>query len=397
MPSLRGMQLGVPTIDAEPQRYIEYISRLIMLYGGAEWPMNDAVNSQVADNRSNADPTSNVNMLVDGGLENWTSATNLTSWTESVAGTSTVNQETSDIHGGASAARFDVDGSSSAVGIIQNLVGATIGKTYLIRFWAKVSNTTGSPTIRPDFSANTGINTLLSATYTQITRRGVATAANAGLVLGRGSTGSNANKSIYVDDVEILEDGDFDLALPNGSTGVTFGQAGEDGVGTAVDLDGTNGAFTLINRTAWQGMTDFLFGGMINPDVTGANDRLVFKNGEYDVLFNADGTVSVTINYSDSNATCTTSTTFSTGTWQGFAVGISDSDKLPRVYKDGVECAYSSRSAGVGSRVSNTNNIIWFKDASTNGFNGKAQKLYMLKTPPTPALVQTLYDLRNIT
>src|SRR5690606_5938778 len=126
------------------------------------------------------------------------------------------------------------------------------------------------------------------------------------------------NKSIYVDDVEILEDGDFDLALPNGSAGVTFGQAGEDGVGTAVDLDGTNGAFTLINRTAWQGMTDFLFGGMINPDVTGANDRLVFKNGEYDVLFNADGTVSVTINYSDSNATCTTSTTFSTGTWQGF-------------------------------------------------------------------------------
>ena len=74
--------------------------------------------------------------VTDGGLEIWGSATDLTNWTELVAGTSTVNREASEIHAGTYAARFDVDALNSGVSIEQNIT-LIEGRRYRAGFWYK--------------------------------------------------------------------------------------------------------------------------------------------------------------------------------------------------------------------------------------------------------------------
>lgn len=49
----------------------------------------------------------------DSGMEAWTTPTNLTSWTENLAGTCTINQEATIKHAGSYSARFDVDASNN--------------------------------------------------------------------------------------------------------------------------------------------------------------------------------------------------------------------------------------------------------------------------------------------
>jgi len=74
--------------------------------------------------------------MVDGGLEIWASATNLTNWTEAIAGTSTVNREAVTIHGGTYSCRFDVDGSASNAQISQTIT-LTANGSYRLSFWYK--------------------------------------------------------------------------------------------------------------------------------------------------------------------------------------------------------------------------------------------------------------------
>jgi hypothetical protein len=60
-------------------------------------------------------------LVMDGGVENWSSVTNLTGWIETLAGTSTINQETDDVAAGSSSVRIDVDGSNSLAVLSQSL------------------------------------------------------------------------------------------------------------------------------------------------------------------------------------------------------------------------------------------------------------------------------------
>lgn len=71
-------------------------------------------------------PTLGAELLTDPGLEAWTSPTNLTNWTETIAGTSTVNQEVATIHGGANSARLDIDVANSTAAISQ-IPAAAVG------------------------------------------------------------------------------------------------------------------------------------------------------------------------------------------------------------------------------------------------------------------------------
>jgi len=75
-------------------------------------------------------------VLTDGGLENWTTDTNLTSWTEYPLGASTVNREASTIHGGTYACRLDVDGSDSHVCIYQDF-SIPVSTPCVLQFWYK--------------------------------------------------------------------------------------------------------------------------------------------------------------------------------------------------------------------------------------------------------------------
>jgi len=72
------------------------------------------------------------------GMENWTSATNLTSWTEYLAGTSTLNQESSITHSGSYSSRSDIDASGSYAQAVQSLSGS-IGDWVASSVWGRAS------------------------------------------------------------------------------------------------------------------------------------------------------------------------------------------------------------------------------------------------------------------
>ena len=79
--------------------------------------------------------------LVDGNFENWTGG-NPDDWTKTEVGSSTVNQESSDLRpdtSGSSALRFDVDGSNSNVNVTQEYEFLP-GVRYKISGWYKNSD-----------------------------------------------------------------------------------------------------------------------------------------------------------------------------------------------------------------------------------------------------------------
>ncbi len=84
-----------------------------------------------------------VEHLTDGGMESWASATNLTSWTESVSGTSTVNREATNPYRGEYCTRLDVDASNSTVYVVQS-VTLVAGALYRLVF--RYRTTGGMPT-----------------------------------------------------------------------------------------------------------------------------------------------------------------------------------------------------------------------------------------------------------
>ena len=83
-------------------------------------------------------PTLGAELLADGGFENWASATDLTSWIETKAGSSTINQESSVVHGGTYAVRLTIDSSNNNADVSQNGV-TTANVWHLLLFWAKSS------------------------------------------------------------------------------------------------------------------------------------------------------------------------------------------------------------------------------------------------------------------
>ena len=82
--------------------------------------------------------------ITDGGLENWASAADLTSWTES-ASYATISQETSDQHGGVKAMKIEAVGGPSNTLVYQDAAGWSNnfrGKTMIVRAWLKSSTAT---------------------------------------------------------------------------------------------------------------------------------------------------------------------------------------------------------------------------------------------------------------
>lgn len=143
-------------------------------------------------------PTLGSELLTDGELENWNSATDLTNWAETVAGTSTINQETSVIHGGTSAIRFDVDASSNSAFVTQGSV--TIGTWISLSAWLKASG--GSPfvSIGAALSANQIQLGPLTTSYVQKFGT-VRIASTNAFIISRGNNSSSL--SLYSDDVSI--------------------------------------------------------------------------------------------------------------------------------------------------------------------------------------------------
>lgn len=81
--------------------------------------------------------------VIDGGFEQWLSATDLKYWTESIAGGSTINLEDLIVYRGTYSLRFDIDASKSAVRATQSIT-LIPGSPYLITFWYKGSISPGT-------------------------------------------------------------------------------------------------------------------------------------------------------------------------------------------------------------------------------------------------------------
>jgi len=83
-------------------------------------------------------PTEGSNLFTDGGFENWNSATDLTSWTEENAGSSTTNRESSIVHGGTYSTRMDIDSSNNG-GIIKQIITTAVNVWIQYTWWARTS------------------------------------------------------------------------------------------------------------------------------------------------------------------------------------------------------------------------------------------------------------------
>lgn len=144
-------------------------------------------------------PTEGANLLDDPGFEDWASATNLASYTESVSGTSSVNQETSSVHDGSNAGRFDVDGSNSLVYVRQTV-------TLILNGWFRSSIWTyasvGSKTASLQVSTKSRSIALPTDDYQQFfwTDYSPGTGLNWNFLRTSG-----ASASIYFDDAEIVQ------------------------------------------------------------------------------------------------------------------------------------------------------------------------------------------------
>ncbi len=184
---------------------------------------------------------------------------------------------------------------------------------------------------------------------------------------------------------------DYDLQCS--SSGVTLGQNDQHGdANEAVNLDGANNQL-FTQRTTLNGMAAFFAQMVINLDTISANDRLLFKNASIDLLLNADGTLSLTINFSGTNATLVTTTVLSIATWYRVAIWIG-SDKVPHLSVNGVEATYASQVTGVGTRTSNTNPLyVLSHSTAANSMDGKASDFKLIANALTADIRQLLDDL----
>ena len=145
-------------------------------------------------------------LLVDGALENWSSPTDLTSWIETLAGTSTINQETAVVQGGSNSARFDIDASNNIVNIRESLADGLQNKWVLADFWLRGSDATAggavySALVGAAFYPGTDYTNYKTSTILRTDRRFYA------------RSFSSASKSVYIDTLSVKAQTTSELIL----------------------------------------------------------------------------------------------------------------------------------------------------------------------------------------
>ncbi|MFA5273243.1 MAG: LamG-like jellyroll fold domain-containing protein, partial [Candidatus Peribacter sp.] len=247
-----------------------------------------------------------------GGFEDWTTATNAAVWTESVAGTSTVNREDAAPYSGTNAARFDVDASNS-LALINQVGIMSVGKLYTYTSYAKASDTV---TLRiGDTSGSTNTHTLTTA-YSQYSGSIRATST----YFGAYSLSASSN-SIYLDSVTLT------AAEILGTTGIPRGR------GPTVDYAGQfNGTSQYLSYTGTAfnpGTGDFSVGASFYLDKTAAN-IILFSSGTpgdandaFYINRDAVGRIQILLNDSSgASFSATTTGTTSVGRWYTVVVNF---------------------------------------------------------------------------
>lgn len=252
--------------------------------------------------------------------------------------------------------------------IYQAAVGAADRKTYRVRgtvndFVAGFADFFLGGTAGPT-------NTLSGNGSNDFTAINTGTSANC---LCRGRSGSTFD----LDDFIIEEVGNLEAII---SAGITLEASGPGVNYKAFDLDGANGVLT-VGGTNLNGRTVTHFVMLLNPDTFTANDRILFKNGEWDVLVDGSGYMTATRAYSTTPASSVASVALQTGQWQLVEFYLdSTGDDIIHFRIDGVQADDASPTAGVGTPASNTNPLQIGKNASTNAFDGKVSNFGMSPT-----------------
>lgn len=108
----------------------------------ASAPWDRGAGWAVASNRAQNTPPESGQLLTNGGLEEWASATDLVGWTEGIGGGNSINQEASVVRSGTYACRIDVVDSTNSA-FIQQTLTIPAGTWTRIRAYVRVSVATG--------------------------------------------------------------------------------------------------------------------------------------------------------------------------------------------------------------------------------------------------------------
>lgn len=157
---------------------------------GATW----AVASGAAKNT----PTESATKIANGDFETWSSATDAGSWTEGLAGTSTVNRDGTDQRSGTFCARLDVDASNSQVQVFQAPSGVSVGDFTRLVGYMKSNIAAKLAFLAQDNQRNSNNFYTLTTSYAEYALCSyVTTLAGYNIVLRRGGTNSFSQ---YMDD-----------------------------------------------------------------------------------------------------------------------------------------------------------------------------------------------------
>lgn len=120
----------------------------------------------ISSSKAITTPTEGVELLTDGGFEAWTTATNLTNWTETLAGTSTLTQDAANQRTGLYAVRATGDGVNSAWTLTQSIVAAA-GSWLKHSVWAKMVTGVNAAFVISEAAATLSSARTINAAYSQ--------------------------------------------------------------------------------------------------------------------------------------------------------------------------------------------------------------------------------------
>ena len=152
-------------------------------------------------------------ILADGGFETWSNSTTLSNWTSYIAGSSSLNQDSSNEESGTYCARLDIDASDNNALIYTSAACFAPGKRYRVTFSAKCSSGTCTASVYESNGATVpsyglGENLALTTSYQSFSFDFKAlgyNGANQYLLFGRKLGGGGDSKSLYFDNASVVE------------------------------------------------------------------------------------------------------------------------------------------------------------------------------------------------
>jgi hypothetical protein len=172
----------------------------VLADGAIPGPWLGAGTAAIASGKAVLTPTLGNEILADGGMENWNSATDLTSWLETLNGTSTINREGANKYAGNYACRFDLDASDSEVRITYGGYVGLLNRFYEFDAYGAASNAGDAVYIGTGGDVNTLRLCVLGTSYALYQSTFHVVSANQYFIFKRSGAASH---SLYMDNASV--------------------------------------------------------------------------------------------------------------------------------------------------------------------------------------------------